>query len=205
MATDPSRRSLEGSTRELLATLREIEDAIEPPSPRRFVRPPTPRGLVEFTSEVAIPGAILVLRTNIAALELFQRSLRMVNDRSGRGGRENRTDDRTRVPERAADLTTASLSRLDDALADLQSAIDGRSIDRSPDDLLAEARRRTEDLEAQLSSVEGTDRDLDEELGRRGATEVDVEAELDSLRESVDRGGDGDDHEDSPTDTGGES
>lgn len=195
MATDPSPRSLEATTRELLASLREIERAVEPPDPGRLIQPPTPRGFLEFTSEVGIPAAILVLRTNIAALELLQRSLRMMGDRTDRdGGRSDRDGDQTRVRNRAADLTATSLGRLDDALADLQSAIDGRSIDRSPEQLLAEARRQTEELEAQLESAgeSGLGDDLDEELDRTDGAAVDVEAELDSLRESVDRV-DGDD------------
>lgn len=189
MATDTTDRTLESSTRELLAVLRDIEAAVEPPGPRRFVKPPTPRGLLEFTSEVGIPAAILILRTNIAALELLQRSMRMMGEYEPRGERE------TPVRDRAADLTATSLSRLDGALQDLQAAIDGRTIDRSPDELLEEARRRTEELEAQLEGA-GVD-DLDEQLGRRGTTEVDVEAELDSLRRSVDTPDEGDSNPDS--------
>lgn len=196
MAADSTNRGLETATRELLATLRELEDAVEPPDARRFVKPPTPRGFLEFTSEVGIPAAILVLRTNVAALELLQRTLRMATDRNDARSSDDGGSG-TAVRERATTLTATSLSRLDDALADLQTAIDGRSIDRSPEELLAEARQRTEELEAQLSDTAGARTgDVDDELGRRGATEVDVEAELQSLRESVDRtdaGGEGDD------------
>lgn len=200
MATDPSPRTLEATTRELLDTLREIERAVEPPDPGRLIQPPTPRGFLEFTSEVGIPAAILVLRTNIAVLELLQRSLRMMGDRADRGPSGGESDgDRPRVRRRAADLTATSLGRLDDALSDLQSAVDGRSIDRSPEELLAEARRQTEELEAQLEAPGESNRaeDLDDELDRAGGASVDVEAELDSLRESVDRSDDTDGSQDS--------
>lgn len=181
--------TLEQTTRELLDVLRDIEAAVEPPGPRRLVRPPTPRGLVEFTSEVGIPAAILVLRTNIATLELLQRSLRMMGDHEPQDGGESP------VRDRAAGLTAASLSRLDDALADLQTALQGQSLDQSPDDVLEEARRRTEELEAQLqatgaSGLAGGDDSPD-------ATPVDVEAELDSLRQSVDSPDGGTDDSDS--------
>lgn len=198
MATDPSRRTLEATTRELLETLREIERAVQPPEPGRLIQPPTPRGFLEFTTEVGIPAAILVLRTNVAALELLQRSLRMMGDRAERGGGGGSDGDRPRVSKRAADLTVTSLGRLDDALADLQTAVDGRSIDRSPKELLTEARRRTEELEAQLEAT--SEVDLDDELDRRGGASVDVEAELDSLRDSVDR----DDGDDPASDASGE-
>lgn len=178
MATDAPERSLEESTRELLAVLREIEAAVEPPGPRRLVRPPTPQGLVEFTSEIGIPAAILVLRTNVAALELLQRSLRMLGDHEPR-------DDRSSVRDRATEVASTSLSGLDAALADLGSALDAGSGDRSPDELLEEARRRTEELEAQLESTGA--RGLGGGTTAGPGTAVDVEAELESLRQSVDR------------------
>lgn len=188
MASEPSEETLERSTRELLSVLREIEAAVGPPEPRRLIKPPTPRGLIEFTSEVGIPAAILILRTNIAALELLQRTLRMMGDHETHG--ESGTPTRDRV----ADLTAVSLSRLDQALGDLQTALEGRSTDRTPDDLLAEARKRTEELEAQLESMgRATPSDPP---GVRTETPVDVEAELDSLRQSVGNGGDGDDGHD---------
>lgn len=185
MATDTPDAALETSTRELLEVLRDVEAAVEPPGPGRLIKPPTPSGLLEFTAEVGIPAAILILRTNIAALELLQRSLRMMGDH------EPRDDSETPVRDRAAGLTAASLSRLDGALAELQTAIDGRETDRSPDDLLAEARRRTEELEAQLAASDPSG--IDEQLGASGTTEIDVEAELDSLRQSVDSPDDDDD------------
>lgn len=178
MATDATERTLEEATSELLEVLRDVERAVRPPDPGQLIRPPTPRGLLEFTTEVGIPAAILVLRTNIAALELLQRSLRMMGD--GQPDRE------TPVRDRAADLTATSLARLDDALTDLGTAVDARAVDRSPDELLAEARRRTERLQTQLS-----DRDAGDAEPRPGST-VDVEAELESLRRSVDAGADAD-------------
>lgn len=175
MATESPDRTLEDSTTELLDVLRDVESAIEPPTPGRVLRPPTPQGLLEFTSEVAIPGAILILRTNIAALELLQRTLRMID-----GNQEARSRP---IQDRAATVSRTSLARLETALSDLQTVIDARSLDREPDDVLAEARRKTADLEAQLAALEDQREDTLDDPPR---TNVDVDAEIASLKQSVD-------------------
>ncbi|MFC7028027.1 hypothetical protein ACFQH8_12140 [Halomicroarcula sp. GCM10025710] len=55
---------------DLVTTLRDLETAVEPRTERGRPRPPTPKELLRFTSDVTIPAAILVLRTNIEALKL---------------------------------------------------------------------------------------------------------------------------------------
>ena len=60
---------------ELVTTLEDLEDELEP-SDERPLRPPTPGELRRFTSDVAIPGLILILESNIRALRLLQRALR---------------------------------------------------------------------------------------------------------------------------------
>ncbi|PSP55305.1 hypothetical protein BRC74_00065, partial [Halobacteriales archaeon QH_7_68_42] len=52
---------------ELVTTLEELEDELEPPD-ERPLRPPTPGEMRRFTSDVAIPGLILILESNIRAL-----------------------------------------------------------------------------------------------------------------------------------------
>ena len=61
---------------ELVTTLEELEDELEPPD-ERPLRPPTPGEIRRFTSDVAIPGLILILESNIRALRLLQRALRL--------------------------------------------------------------------------------------------------------------------------------
>lgn len=177
MSTDPADEQLADATDDLLSALRDLEQSVDPPGPRRLVRPPTPRGLLQFTSEVAIPGVILVLRTNIAALELLQRTLRMANDQA--------PERATPIRDRAVAVTATSLSRLDDALADLQGAMSGRARSDTSEDLLEEVRQRATDLEAEIERLQTEAPDLDD------GTPVDVEGELESLRQSVD--GDADD------------
>ena len=63
---------------DLTRSLQELEREIEPD---RRLRPPTPGQLSQFASEVAIPGLILVLRTNINALQLLQRTIRLAQGR----------------------------------------------------------------------------------------------------------------------------
>ena len=181
MATSPSDNDLQEATAELLAVLRDLEGAVEPPTPDRILRPPTPQGLLEFTSEVAIPGAILLLRTNIAALELLQRTVRMID---GNQAGESRS-----MQGRAASLTRTSLARLDTALSDLQTVIDADALDRNPTDVITEARRRTDELESQLAALEANSEDS---LGGTPETKVDVEGELESLKQSVDDATDAD-------------
>ncbi|WP_225334214.1 DUF7547 family protein [Halomicrobium urmianum] len=183
---------------ELVDALRALEREFEPRTEGGRPRPPSPRELMRFTSDVAIPAAILVLRTNVEALKLLQRALRMAD------GRPPTTGASGEVRDRAERLSRASLSRLDGALADLQDAVEGRPEDEDARELLDEARRLREDVEDRLVSADG---DSDAETGARaGGIEddadeprdvpVDVDAELRSIKDEFDDdggSGDGDD------------
>lgn len=186
---------------DLVSTLREIEAEFEPRTRGGLPRPPTPREVVRFTSEVGIPAAILVLRTNVEALRLLRRALRMADGRSPTSGGEV-----SQLRERAERVSRETLSRLDAALADLQAAVEGRPEDEQARTLLAEARDLRERVEASLASGQpdthegskstyrGTD--VTESGGESGDGDdvpVDVDAEMQSLRDEFDDGPDGDD------------
>ncbi|MDS0284212.1 DUF7547 family protein [Haloarcula onubensis] len=167
---------------ELVRTLQDLQTEVEPRTERGRPRPPTPEELLRFTSDVTIPAAILVLKTNIEALKLLRRALRLAEGRpatvSSGGG----------VQERATQLSRATLTRLDDALSDLQGAVEGRPADAEARELLTEARELREALAEQLAESQSVDGAEDIE-----ATEVpvDVDAELQSIKDDIDDVSDG--------------
>lgn len=169
---------------ELVGTLQELQTEVEPRTERGRPRPPTPEELLRFTSDVTIPAAILVLKTNIEALKLLRRALRLAEGRpataSSGGG----------VQERATQLSRATLARLDDALSDLQGAVEGRPPDAEARELLTEARDLRESLAEQLAESQAHNGDgLDAVEGTD--VPVDVDAELRSIKDDIDDESDG--------------
>ena len=172
---------------ELVGTLQDLEREVEPRTERGRPRPPSMAELRRFTSEVTIPAAILVLKTNIEALKLLRRALRIADGQpaSGSGGQA--------LGARASQLSQATLSRLDDALTDLQGAVEGRPEDREARELLSEARQLREAVAEQLRG------EMDQTATDGEATEVpvDVDAELRSLKDDIDDVSDGADPDES--------
>jgi hypothetical protein len=174
---------------DLVTTLQRLEDEFEPRTDSGRLRPPTPSELMRLTSDVAIPAAILLLRTNIEALKLLQRALRMADGRSpttGSGGGQ--------VRQRAEELSVTTLSKLDGALADLQDAVEGQPPDDEARELLTEARDLRTDIEDRLAdrtngdtvpTDEGTAPSDDDPQDERDDVSVDVDAELQSLKDDV--------------------
>jgi len=164
---------------ELVRTLQDLQTEVEPRTERGRPRPPTPEELLRFTSDVTIPAAILVLKTNIEALKLLRRALRLAEGRpataSSGGG----------VQERATQLSRATLARLDDALSDLQGAVEGRPPDAEARELLTEARELRESLAAQLAESQSVEGDDFEEVEATDVP-VDVDAELRSIKDDID-------------------
>ncbi|MFB6073997.1 MAG: hypothetical protein ABEJ89_03195 [Haloarculaceae archaeon] len=163
---------------DLVRALEDLQAELEPEPPGRLVRPPTPRELARFTSEVGIPAVVLLLRTNIRALKLLQRALRLADDRP------SVDETPSEVRERAARASRATLSRLDDALADLQGALEGRPPGDEARELLAEARELRATVEDRLEAAPDADETTD--------VPVDVDAELESLKAEMDDGDEGD-------------
>jgi hypothetical protein len=140
MTSDDSDEDLSRLVTDLVRTLRELESELEPPSPEDGPRLPTPRDLRRLTSEVAIPGLILVLETNIRALRLLQRALRLAE------GADTAREETSRIQEQARSVSETTLERLDDALVDLRDAVEGRPNEAEAAELLDQAR----DLRAEV-------------------------------------------------------
>jgi len=169
---------------ELVRTLKDLQTEVEPRTERGRPRPPTPEELLRFTSDVTIPAAILVLKTNIEALKLLRRALRLAE------GRPATTASGGGVQERATQLSRATLARLDDALSDLQGAVEGRPPDAEARELLTEARQLRESLAEQLAENDAIDGD-DFDAVEGTEVPVDVDAELRSIKDDIDDAGDG--------------
>lgn len=176
---------------DLTTTLRELEREVEPERPRG-PRLPTPSELSRFTSEVAIPGLILILQTNIRALQLLQRALRLADGR-------NPTPDSavSEARTRAEEVGRASLSQLETVLTDLQSALEARPENGQADELLSRARDLREEVQDELEEGErssapdrtdGTETGLDQ----TDAVSIDIESELQSLKDNLDEAEDDD-------------
>jgi hypothetical protein len=172
---------------DLAGTLAELEGEL-----REQRRRPRLRDLVRFTREVTIPAVILVLRTNIQALKLLQRALAL-GDSEQRGGG-------TRLRERAEAAGQSALSELDSALEDLGDALSANPRDGRARDLLEEARDLQAEVEADLSRR--TEPDAGPEGGDPGGVDIDVDAELRSIKDELDdQRGEGDD---GPSNGGGD-
>ncbi|WP_248299352.1 DUF7547 family protein [Halorhabdus amylolytica] len=159
-------------TRTLRALRRELREA-NGRGGRRLDR------LVQFTSEVTIPATILVLETNIRALGLLQRTLRLARDAEAEEGSQS------------AELSSVGHSvvdRIDEALREAQSTVEKTSTDEKARELLDEARELNRQLAARLDADDAGNRlDADD----AGATaSVDVESELASLKDQYDDTGD---------------
>ncbi|MFC7073607.1 hypothetical protein ACFQJ7_15605 [Halovenus rubra] len=191
---------------DLTTTLRELEQEVESERPRG-PRLPTPSELSRFTSEVAIPGIILVLRTNVRALQLLQRAVRLAD------GRKPSPDGAvSEARSRAEEVGKASLSQLDGVLTDLQTALESRPENEQADELLSRARELREQVQGELAEDETqpeTQQDsAGPEIDQSDAVGIDVESELKSLKDNIqdaeqqydDDGDDGDDGDDSGSD-----
>ena len=150
---------------------RELERSRRPPL---VPRPPRADELRQFTTDLAIPGLILLLETNVRALKLLQRTLRTAD------ASENAS---STAADRASELGSAALARLDDALAEAQSALAAEPPDSEARELLEDARNLQGEIRDRL--------DDDELDSLETGPSVDVEAELQSIKDPVD----GDDQE----------
>ncbi|QSG06260.1 DUF7547 family protein [Halapricum desulfuricans] len=172
---DDAPPDVERQLAELTRAVAQLRDQLERERrPLAAPRPPRADELRQFTSEVAIPGAILLLETNVRALRLFQRTIRLADGVDTQDGGDS-------VSQRAERAGSKALSRLENALEDVQSALDSQPPDSEARDLLEDARRLQSELEDQLGKT-----DEPVETG----PSVDVESELESIREQVENGDD---------------
>jgi len=150
---------------DLTQELRDLQGEVEPDRERSLRR-----DLARFTSEVAIPGLILLLKTNIQALELIRRAIRIAEGREPRRGADSE------VRERAERLGQVTLARLDDVLAELQGAVEDRPQDDRSVQLIEEARAIRQQIQEEFE----TDDEAVEEV------DIDVETELRALKDDLD-------------------
>ena len=140
---------------ELTRELRRIQHEVTPE--RRSFH----RDIARFTSEVAIPALILMLKTNIQMLELLRRTIRIAE------GREPSRERGTEMRKRAEQLGQVTLSRLDEVLVELQTAVEGRPNDDRTQQLIDDARALREQIQDEFegeSTHEGVSIDVEEEL-----------------------------------------
>jgi flagellar motility protein MotE (MotC chaperone) len=169
--TDDEDIDVEQQVAELTRTVEQLRRELRRErGPSLAPRPPRLPELREFTSEVAIPGLVLLLETNVRALKLLQRTMRLADDREADRG--------TSVSERAEQVGSAALTRLDDALGEVQSALESQPPDSEARDLLEDAQQLQAEIEQQL--------DASEERSTATGPSVDVEAELQSIKDQVD-------------------
>jgi hypothetical protein len=183
MSDSASDEDLARLAADLARSLRDLQRELEP-GERRRLRPPSPRELLRFTEEVAIPGAILILETNVRALRLLQRAIRLADPDRGI------TDTRdTAVRNRAVKLSQTTVQKLADVLADVQDAVEGRPTDDDAERVLQEARSLRDEIDDRLAAEASPDEpDLDPDT----AVPVDVDAELQSIKDDLDGDGDSD-------------
>ncbi|WP_434530721.1 DUF7547 family protein [Haloarcula sp. NS06] len=163
---------------DLVTTLQELETEVEPTTDSGLPRPPTPGELLRFTSDVTIPAVILVLKSNIEALKLLRRALRMAEGRPTSTG--SASDE---VRQRASDLSRATLSRLDGALTDLQQAVEGTSEDEEARELIQEAQQLRNQIRDRLADESDGGEAVDPE--QVTDVPVDVDAELRSIKDDI--------------------
>ncbi|RQG90512.1 DUF7547 family protein [Natrarchaeobius chitinivorans] len=195
--------------RELTRTIDELSDELETPRRRPPLRPPTPRELLSFTDEVAIPALLAVLESSVRALEAFQRGLELV--RTEREVRDRTSEAAAVSSDRANELRRTTISRLDTVLAELQRAASEGTLpaDDRARDLLTDARALRDEVDERLQAAtddsgdgrtqtgttpveidigDGAPRSNDEsdtEDGGspEGESAVDVDAELETLKD----------------------
>jgi hypothetical protein len=192
---------------DLQETLSELRGELDDDATRRersVRRPPSPGEFLRFTEEYTIPTLVSLLETTIRSLELLRGVIRLL-DPERPLSRPAESSGRDRVTRGAS----AALTELRRALTEVDLPPEGeaRDIVAEARDLSAELQERIEEAEGREDagrgtgpvsidvreaggdgSDEGTGSDRDE---REDAATVDVESELDSIREEV-RGADDD-------------
>jgi hypothetical protein len=207
---------------ELEETLRELRTEVDgsdrhgPPRRGRsrgraggpsIPRPPSPRDLLRFTETYTIPTVVAFLEAAIRGLELLAGAIRLLDgrdprspERRDRDGGAILADVSTAAGERAAASGREALARVDDALAELQRTYEGEPEDPTARRLLDDARELRGEIDERLAAIEpsdGTDRDERASERDRGPT-VDVDAELESLKQRAGRDDEGADPDDGP-------
>ncbi|WP_267639432.1 DUF7547 family protein [Haloarchaeobius amylolyticus] len=205
MSDSPDDRELADDAEALARELRELRTALErrgprpPRGPLGLPRPPTPREFMEFADEVAIPATIAILETNIKLLEALQRAIRLAE--GGRRARERGREASDSARSRVESVSRETLTRVSDALTDLQSVLEGTELpeNETAAGILEEARSLREEIQREIGASRREDHSLDEFTrtsgDRDGADAADVQ---DRTADRADDGGAADDEDDEP-------
>jgi hypothetical protein len=154
---------------DLTQELRSLQQEVEPDRDRSLRR-----DLARLTSEVAIPGLILLLKTNIQVLQLLRRAIRIADGRDPRQSRET-----GEMRKRAEQLGQVTLAQLDNVLSELQGAVEERPDSDRSVQLIEEARNIRQQIQDELNTDGESIEDADE-------VDIDVEAELRALKDDLD-------------------
>lgn len=175
--------------------LKEVRDELQSPDrPRRRLRPPTPGEMLQMTREYAIPAAIATLEAQIKALELLRELLGPVQ--AGNRARVGTAE----ASDRVAEVGRATLQGVERALDRLEREMAAGGLPDDPEarDLLGEARDLRDEIDARLAGmgeIETEPRDQEERLESGDSVRIDVESELETIRDQVDTA-EGDESED---------
>ncbi|QGX94450.1 hypothetical protein EI982_06435 [Haloplanus rallus] len=167
-------------------------------------RPPTPGEILRFTEQYTIPTLVALLEATVQSLELLRAVLRLAGPRP--------TEERLRTRLRSPESPDAATLR--ETLADLRAALTGADLpeESAAGSVIADARSLTTEIDDRLASIEeepdaererqdrsesatderGVAIDVREGNGddtADGSTDVDVDAELASIKESLEDDG----------------
>ena len=161
--------SLESALEELQAEVRESQSSPSVPGV------PSPTQFLRFADQAAIPAMIAILELNIKLLESLRRTIQL-----SQAGSQDRQG--TPSSGRASDVGVETWRRLDAALAELQRTLSGDPSSPAAQRVLEEARSLREDIDDRVEEAsESTEsmRVAEDET----VTTIDVEAELESIKE----------------------
>lgn len=204
---------------DLADALRDLRADVGPRrGPLGLPRPPRPSEVLRFADEAAIPAVVAVLEANIRILEALQQGLRLARKGQEVGQRGDEARGRAAdARDRASDVSRATLRRVDSALEDLQTAFESGELpeDSPARPVLEDARELRREIDRRLQETAEQEHTLDEYEGDgaegpaardlNDGVKVDVDAELDSLRDRYrDDAGDGSDGPGGDADDGDE-
>ncbi len=164
---------------ELTRTLADLRTELESrprrrPEPR--LRPPTPREVLQFTDEVALPALIAIVEANLRTLEAAQRGLSLL--RKEQEGRKRVVE----ASDQATALRETTLEQLDGALAGLQEALAGgdRPRDEQAQSLIQEARQLQTEIDQRLREAVDGERSDSADLTATEPRRIEIEDESDA-------------------------
>lgn len=203
---DPDREELVARLDELEATLSELRSELDSEQ-RGPPQPPSLGDLLRFTEQYTIPTLIAILEATVRSLELLRRTLRLADP--ARAASEEADAARSQLDQ----VGTEAGEQLAGALSELRTALSATELPENEESrrLVADARELTSEIENRLRDAEQTVRtqrsgeasresngvmidvneestaDADEESSTpAGTAAVDVDAELESIKQELD-------------------